>query len=49
MKDRENTKYKPVKKVTFFEAKQHIEIIRQVKGETAYIPREPAPPKQKNN
>lgn len=30
---------KPVKKVQFFEAKQHIEIIRQVRGETAFIER----------
>jgi hypothetical protein len=34
---------KPIKRVQFFEAKQHIEIIRQVKGETAFIERPQQP------
>ncbi len=32
---------KPVKRVAFFDAKQHVEIIRQVKGETVYVARTP--------
>lgn len=36
---------KIVKKVQFFDAKQHVEIIRQVKGETAFTPRQPTPPR----
>lgn len=31
---------KSIKRVQFFEAKQHVEIIRQVKGETAFIERQ---------